>query len=129
MESFAEVQHFLHQYLFCDSLLLSQIYYYRWKNPHADQVITQEIGPIEDTPLLGNTVEPKHTSRWSMKNEVLKYSLYLISVFVAGIVAWAIDMKIRGPRLPNEPESVVEWRSQILGWVSAALFCTSSTVV
>jgi len=118
----------LHQYLLCDSLLLFQIYYYRWKNPCADQVITQEIEPTEDTPLLGNTVEHKRTSRWDIENEVLKYSLYLIFVFVAGIAAWAIDMKIRGPRLPNKRESVVEWRSQILGWVSAALFCTSSTV-
>jgi len=109
-------------YLFCDSMLLFQIYYYRWKNPNADQVITQEIEPTEDTLLLGNTVEPKRTSRWSIENEVLKYSLYLVFIFAAGIVAWMIDMKVRGPRLPSEPESVVEWRSQILGWVSAALF-------
>lgn len=128
MESFAKVQRSLYQYLFCDSLLLFQIYYYRWKKSRADQVITQEIEPTEDTPLLENTVEPKRTSRWNIENEVLKYSLCLISVFVTGIAAWAIDMKTRGPRLPNEPESVVEWRSQILGWVSAALFCTSSAV-
>lgn len=128
MESFSKVQRSLYQYLFCDFLLLFQIYYYRWKNPRADQVIPQEIEPTEDTPLVGNTVEPKRTSRWNIENEVLKYSLCLIFVFVAGIVAWAIDMKIRGPRLPNEPESIVEWRSQILGWVSATLFCTSSTV-
>jgi len=110
-------------YLVCDSLLLFQIYYYRWKNPHADEAITQEIEPTEDTPLLGNPIEPKRTSRWTMENDVLKYSVCLVFVFAAGVLAWAIDSKIRGPRPPtNEPESIVEWKSQILGWVSAALF-------
>jgi len=109
-------------YLVCDSSLLFQIYYYRWKNPHADQVITQQIEPIEDTPLLGNTVEPKRRNRWSMGNEVLKYSVCLVFVFAAGLLAWVIDLKIRGPMLPREPEGIVEWRSQILGWFSATLF-------
>ena len=63
-----------------------------------------------------------------MKNEVLKYSLCLVFTFTAGLLAWAIDLKIRGPRLPSEPEGIVEWRSQILGWFSATLFCTSSSV-
>jgi len=124
----AKIQRSPHQYLFCDSLLLFQIYYYRWKNPHADEVITQEIETTEDTPLLGNSVEPKRTSRWSMENEVLKYSVCLILVFAAGVLAWAIDSKARGPRPPNEPEGIVEWKSQILGWVSAVLFRTSSTL-
>lgn len=63
-----------------------------------------------------------------MDNEVLKCSLYLTFVFIAGILAWAIDSKIRGPRIPSEPKGVVEWRSQILGWVSAMLFRTSSGI-
>ncbi|KAF9644909.1 PQ-loop-domain-containing protein [Thelephora ganbajun] len=109
-------------YLFCDTLLLFQIYYYRWKNPHIDEAITQEIETTEDTPLLENSVELKRRSRWSLENEVLKYSLCLIFVFAAGILAWAIDSSIRGPRTPSEPEGVVEWRSQILGWVSAVMF-------
>jgi len=109
-------------YLFCDGLLLFQIYYYRWKNTRADQAITREIEPAEDTPLLENAVEPRSTSRWTIENEVLKYSLCLLFVFIAGIVAWAIDMKIRGPGVPHEPETVIEWKSQVLGWVSAILF-------
>ena len=64
-----------------------------------------------------------------MENEVLRYSLYLTFIFAAGIAAWAINMKIHGPGLPDEPEIIVEWRSQVLGWISAVLFCTSSTVV
>lgn len=61
-----------------------------------------------------------------MENEVLKYSLCLAFVFAAGLLAWAIDVKIRGPTLPSEPGSIVEWRSQTLGWFSATLFRTSS---
>jgi len=109
-------------YLFCDALLLFQIYYYRWKNPHACEIATQETSPVEDTPLLGNPVEPKWAARWNLENEVLRYSLCLVFVFATGISAWAIDLKTRGPRAPSEPEGIVEWRSQILGWVSAAAF-------
>ena len=126
MQWSAGTQTLLHQYLVCDSALLFQIYYYRWKNPHADQAITREIEPIENTPLLGNPVEPKRRNHWSMESEVLKYSLCLVFVFAAGLLAWAIDVKIRGPTLPNEPGSVMEWRSQVLGWFSATLFRTSS---
>ena len=113
----------MHQYLVCDSLLLFQIYYYRWKNPHADEVIRQPTGPIEDTPLLGNPGEP------NIKNEVLRYSLCLVFVFAAGVMAWAIDSKIHGPSPPSEPEGIVEWRSQVLGWISAMLFCTLSAFI
>jgi len=109
-------------YVVCDSLLLFQIYYYRWKNPHSDKHIVQEIGPSEDTPLLGNQIKPKSTCRWGIEHEAVKFSLYLILVFAAGTLAWAVDSKIRGPRVPSEPEGVLEWRSQILGWVSAAMF-------
>jgi len=106
-------------YLLCDTLLLVQIYYYRWKNPRADEVIAQSI---ENTPLLGNPIEPKRTNRWNLENEVLRYSLCLVFVFAAGVVAWTVDSKLRGPRPPSEPEAVVEWKSQILGWASAVLF-------
>ena len=116
------------QYVVCDTLLLFQIYYYRWKNPHADKPTTQNIDPTEDTPLLENSIKPRSTGWWSTENEVFKCFLYLIFVFVAGTFAWTIDSIIRGPRTPNEPEGVVEWKSQILGWVSAAMFCTSSAV-
>jgi len=109
-------------YICCDVLLLIQIYYYRWKNPHADEVIAQPIEPLEDTPLLGNPTEPKRTSRWSMENEVLRYSLCLAFVFAAGVAAWIVDTKTRGPRPPSKPDIIIEWKSQILGWASATLF-------
>ena len=64
-----------------------------------------------------------------MENEVLRYTLCLVFVFAVGVMAWAIDSKIRGPRPPSEPETVVEWRSQVLGWISAVLFRTSSAVI
>jgi len=74
-------------------------------------------------------MESKRASRWSLENEVVKYSLCLAFVFAAGAAAWAIDSKIHGPRHPNEPEGIVEWRSQVLGWISAASFRTSFTVI
>lgn len=125
---FVETKYPSHQYVCCDSLLLFQIYYYRWKKRHTSQATARDIEPVEDTPLLGSAVDPERTSCWSMENEVLKYSLYLIFVVASGILAWTIDMKIHGPRQPSEPEGIIEWRSQILGWVGSAMFCTSSTV-
>ena len=118
----------LPQYVFCDTLLLLQIYYYRWKNPHADEAPLHGREPSEDTPLLENPIKFKRTSCWSMENEVFRCSLNLVFVFVAGTIAWAIDLKIRGHSIPKEPEGILEWRSQILGWVSAVLFRASSTV-
>ena len=122
------VRNFLLQYVVCDSLLLFQIYYYRWKNPRADEPITREIDPSEHSPLLENPIKPKSRRRSCIDNEVVKCTLYLTFVIVAGILASILDSKIRGPRIPNEPEGVVEWKSQILGWVSAAMFRTSSAV-
>lgn len=116
------------QYVFCDSVLLFQIYYYRRKNPLAGEAITQEIDASEDTPLLDNTGNPKHTSHWTLENQVFKCTLSLIFIFVAGTLAWTIDLTIRGPNIPKEPEGVIEWKSQLLGWISAMLFRTSSTV-
>ncbi|KAF9783466.1 PQ loop repeat-domain-containing protein [Thelephora terrestris] len=107
-------------YVLCDTLLLFQIYYYRWKNAHADEAIAQEIDPSEDTPLLESPVKP--TKRWIPENEVLKNSLYFVFVSVAGTLACAIDLTIRGRKIPNEPEGILEWRSQILGWASAIMF-------
>lgn len=47
----------------------------------------------------------------------------MVFVFGVGVGAWAVDKYIRYSTPPLDPqEEVVEWRSQVLGWISAALF-------
>ena len=43
----------------------------------------------------------------------------------AGIVAWAISQKVQGVGGNEEPrpEEVVEWKSQLMGYCSAVLYC------
>lgn len=68
----------------------------------------------------GNAAEGR--VKQSVYREFTKYAGALGFVFVVGIVAWAVDEQIhRGQASPKRDE-VVEWRSQVLGWISAAMF-------
>ena len=46
----------------------------------------------------------------------------MVFVFSVGVVAWAIDGYLHRDVPRQKPDEVVEWRSQVLGWISAALF-------
>ena len=52
----------------------------------------------------------------------LRFAAALAFVFAVGVVAWAVDRHLHRDRPRSKPEEVVEWRSQILGWISAVLF-------
>jgi len=117
------------QYTLCDTALLIQIYYYRWLNtgtlarPQAHHV--QDTG--EATPLLSSSNNSAHESekKRSLKRHVLEYVGMILCLVGAGIVAWAISQRVQGVGDDEEPrpEEVVEWKSQLMGYCSAMLYC------
>lgn len=56
------------------------------------------------------------------RKETLKFVTAMVFVFSVGVVAWAIDGYLHRDVPRQKPDEVVEWRSQVLGWISAALF-------
>jgi hypothetical protein len=78
----------------------------------------------ESTPLLtsGNDVEETEKER-SLKRHVLEYVGIIHCLVVAGIVAWAISKKVQGIDDEERPEEIVEWKSQMMGYASAMLYC------
>ena len=84
--------------------------------------LVEETG--EATPLLSNGVHESEKKR-SLKRHVLEYVGMILCLVGAGIVAWAISEKVQGPGGDEEPrpEEVVEWRSQLMGYCSAMLYC------
>jgi hypothetical protein len=107
---------------------LIQIYYYRWLN--TGTLVRREVQGVgrggESTPLLtsGNDAEEtdKERSR-SLKRHVLEYVGIIHCLVVAGIVAWAISKKVQGIDGEDRPEVIVEWKSQMMGYASAMLYC------
>ncbi|EJF61077.1 PQ-loop-domain-containing protein [Dichomitus squalens] len=117
-------------YSVCDATLLAQIYYYRWKRTrrNAPLLITEDSRQSalydESSPLLpgdGRSEEPSPVR--PVWQDGLRYIAAMVFVFGVGVGAWAVDKYIRYSTPPLDPqEEVVEWRSQVLGWISAALF-------
>ncbi|OCH92838.1 PQ-loop-domain-containing protein [Obba rivulosa] len=112
-------------YAACDTVLLFQIYYYRWKNPALSQaplLVTEDAetpGASEQTPLL--SAGGAGRSKKAIVREFGKYAAALLFVFAVGVAAWAVDEGIHnGPR--SRPKEVLEWRSQVLGWISAVMY-------
>ncbi|KAI9451403.1 hypothetical protein F5148DRAFT_1152503 [Russula earlei] len=112
-------------YTFCDTVLLIQIYYYRWMNTGTlARPEVQGVGDAEEaTPLLtSNNNDGQVTEKGrSLKRHVLEYVGMINCLVVAGIVAWAISEKVQGIDEPR-PGAIVEWRSQMMGYASALLY-------
>lgn len=119
-------------YTACDSILLIQIYYYRWEKAtsSATPFLVEEDNntlppnPSEEAPLLGgNERDSEAEHGLSASNEFAKYAGALVFVFASGITAWAVDEFIHKGQARSKPqEEVVEWRSQALGWFSAVMY-------
>ncbi|ETW81686.1 hypothetical protein HETIRDRAFT_173361 [Heterobasidion irregulare TC 32-1] len=114
-------------YSLCDIILLFQIYYYRRRKSvaHARSSDITVNDASETTHLLSQadgelpTVEGVYPPRL----QLLKYLGAVIFVFATGIAAWAISEKLhQGKEDPSRPEEILEWRSQVLGWISAVLY-------
>ncbi len=61
-----------------------------------------------------------------MSKDTLKFASALLFVFAVGVAAWAVDRHVHRDSPRSKPEEVIEWRSQVLGWISAALFRKSA---
>ncbi len=103
-----------------------QIYYYRWlkKGMPERREIQRAEEDEEATPLLTSSNYDKETEKErSLKRHVLEYIGMIHCLVVAGIVAWAVSKKVQGGDAEPRPEEIVEWKSQLMGYASAALYC------
>ncbi|KAI0770483.1 PQ-loop-domain-containing protein [Fomes fomentarius] len=119
-------------YSACDTTLLVQIFYYRWKRARRSVplLVTEDsrLSALYDeaSPLLpGDTRTEEPPPRQPAWKETLKFATALVFVFGVGVAAWAIDRHVYKNRPRSKPVEVIEWRSQVLGWLSAALFLGS----
>jgi solute carrier family 66 (lysosomal lysine-arginine transporter), member 1 len=79
----------------------------------------------EATPLLTSSNDTQESEKKrSLKRHVLEYVGMILCLVVAGIMAWAINEKVQGPDEGGpRPEEIVEWKSQLMGYTSAILYC------
>ncbi|KZV73803.1 PQ-loop-domain-containing protein [Peniophora sp. CONT] len=121
-------------YSLCDSVLLGQIYYYRWRQAHTAAMFADDDAPVpadESAPLLagGNeVVEETEKQTSSLRRELLQYTGSIVFVVAVGVAAWAVSTKMdTGDDVPptKGAEEVIEWRSQVMGWISAVLYLGS----
>ena len=117
------------QYTACDVVLLTQIYYYRWLNSRRSPTLIPESSvpgrlPSEATPLLAQESSAgTHEKKTSHVLEVLlRYGGALCFILGTGVAAWAIDEHFRAGEPRQAPEEIWDWKSQLLGWVSAILY-------
>ena len=76
------------------------------------------------TPLLTSSNDAQETEKErSLKRHVLEYIGWILCLVVAGIVAWAVSKKVQGIDSEPRPEEIVEWKSQLMGYASAMLYC------
>lgn len=81
-------------------------------------------GDGEITPLFTSSNDVQETEKErSLKRHVLEYIGWILCLVVAGIVAWAVSKKVQGIDAEPRPEEIVEWKSQLMGYASAMLYC------
>jgi len=108
----------------CDSTLLFQIYFYRWKRSRL-AAQTPRLEGHETRPLLFNEDEDRSEEIVPWKTLVIRYTAALAFVIVVGLMAWWIttDEEDQGFNHPSPTlENKKWWIVQILGWSSAFLF-------
>ncbi|KAJ7069758.1 PQ loop repeat-domain-containing protein [Mycena amicta] len=101
-------------YTLCDCVLMTQIYYYRWKAQHRTP---------EETPLLRQNIPPP--PQVSRVVVALRYLAALLFVSGTGIVAWWLTRNTEEAAPPAPPSPAKGWTIQILGWTSAVLYLGS----
>ncbi|KAG1745985.1 PQ-loop-domain-containing protein [Suillus paluster] len=115
-------------YTLCDTVLLCQVYYYRWKRQTGRHVIPAHIsGEVsEDTCLLGDSrsVDPSERPEPSITRIFVRYLAAVAFVSAAGVAAYCISNWLpnndTSPVLPNNKK--LDWNIQIIGWTSATAY-------
>lgn len=106
-------------YSLCDSTLLCQIFYYRWK--HGQPLLKpRSVEDDERAPLLPGREEAvkKHLSTRTL---LVRYTAALIFVCMVGTTAWWITRN-NHEQAPKPVPRKDWWKSQIFGWASAFFF-------
>lgn len=89
--------------------------------PEAQESISSDL--LEETPLLGGSDDgAERNSKPFIIHEFAKYAGALLFVFAVGIASWALDDFIHKNQTRSKPKEVVEWKSQVLGWISAVMY-------
>lgn len=112
-------------YTLCDLVLLSQIYYYRYKRHRLSS--SDDGEEQERTALLRNERERPHEEVLPGKILAIRYACALTFVVVVGVAAWWITKEgvddDDDADLHNPTEGSKRWWAiQVLGWSSALLF-------
>lgn len=112
------------QYTLCDSILLLQIYYYRWKKSNR-LTSSDERSPLlatvnaEDVGLQQEQVMPA-------KMLAIRYASASLFVCAAGVAAWWISsITASDEEIPQHPRKALRWEIQAIGWTSAMLYRTN----
>ena len=102
--------------------MLFQVYYYRWKQRSRGILLRAEEDSLtEQSCLLGDNalVHGSEARPISVTRVFAQYAAAVAFVMVTGVVAYLISEGIQHDDSPVLPDSPLEWRIQVLGWMSA----------
>ncbi|KAG1751161.1 PQ-loop-domain-containing protein [Suillus lakei] len=115
-------------YTLCDTVLLCQVYYYRWKRQTGQHVVPAHIpGEVsEETCLIANSrsVDPSERPEPSITRIFVRYLAAVVFVSAAGVTAYCISNWLpnddTSPLLPLNTK--LDWHIQVIGWTSATAY-------
>ncbi|KAH7919065.1 PQ-loop-domain-containing protein [Leucogyrophana mollusca] len=115
-------------YTLCDTTLLFQVYYYRWRNQAV--IRRSQESPVaipdEETRLLGQDAVSNTIERPSITRIFLQYLAAVMFVAGTGVAAYFIsDWLDDGSPSSLQSGEGTEWSIQIIGWTSAVLYLGS----
>jgi len=116
-------------YTLCDTTLLFQVYYYRWKHQRTIQhaqpspvVIPTEETHLLNDPLVSHGIE---RSNPSITRIFLQYLAAVAFVAGTGVAAYFISDWLHDDS-PSSLQSIsLDWQTQLIGWTSAVLYLGS----
>ncbi|KIJ64518.1 hypothetical protein HYDPIDRAFT_28458 [Hydnomerulius pinastri MD-312] len=115
-------------YTLCDSTLLFQVYYYRWKARAGRVQLPQDVAEAstEQSCLLGDNalVHGSEIRQPSVMRVFLQYSAAVAFVMATGVAAYFISERLKHEDItPNDERDMpLEWRIQVIGWTSALAY-------
>lgn len=113
-------------YMLCDSALLIQVYYYRWKRETGRISPTRVLDsiPTEQTCLVEEGVSARERQPSAVLRVFLQYTAAVIFVVFTGVAAYFISKRIHGggSLLTGSLDTSLEMEIQMLGWTSAICY-------